>query len=227
MSRGQVSLPSQSQQPIEIAWVHREQLHPNEWNPNKMTAFIYAKAHESIAEHGFFDPLLVRPHPEPAMGYQIIDGEHRWMVGSDLGMDMFPVIIRDVDDVTARKLTLIANELHGQADPAKVSFLLKDLLDAGTPEEILRGLPFTEDILRSFLGFDPLPSLPPAPEPPVQPPDGGSGTGRWVERTYRMPTEAAEVLDQAIERAKAEASTGSDVEPWQALEMIAADFLAS
>lgn len=227
MSRGQVSQPPPKQPPIEIIWVHREQLHPNNWNPNKMNAFLYAKAYESIQEHGFFDPILVRPHPEAALGFQIIDGEHRWMVGSDLGMETFPIIVRDVDDVTAKKLTLIANELHGQAEPAKVTALLREILESESPEEMLKGMPFTEDVLKGFLGFDPLPPLPPAPEPPAgsPAPGGPGGEEKWVERTYRMPTDAAAVLDDAIAKARNEA--GDDIEPWQALELMAADYLGS
>lgn len=228
MSPAQASPPSRKQPPIEIVWVHREQLHPNTWNPNKMNAFLYTKAYESIVEHGFFDPLLVRPHPEPALGYEIIDGEHRWMVGSDAGMDTFPVIVRDVDTATAKKLTIIANELHGQADPAKVTSILREILESESPEEMLKGMPFTEDVLKGFLGFDPLPSLPPAPGPSgsdLPPGPGDPAPGRWVERTYRMPEEAASVLDDALEKAKSEA--GSDIEAWQALELMAADFLSS
>lgn len=228
MSQGRGLPPPPKQLPIEIIWVHRDQLHPNGWNPNKMTAFMYAKAYESISENGFFDPILCRPHPEKSLGFQIIDGEHRWMVGSDLGMDTFPVIVRDVDDVTAKKLTLIANELHGQADPQKVTELLREILESESPEEMLKGMPFTEDTLKGFLGFDPLPPLPPAPQPPAsRPPSdaGGSPGEKWVERTYRMPEGAADVISLAIGKVK-----GMDpklTEDWQALEMIAAEFIAS
>lgn len=229
MSRGQASLPSQKPPPIEIIWVHREQLHPNPWNPNKMNAFMYAKAIESIKENGFFDPILVRPHPKAALGWQIIDGEHRWMAGSDLGMDEFPIIVRDVDDATAQKLTLIANELHGQADPGKVSAVLRTLLESESPEEMLKGMPFTEDVLKGFLGFNPLPDLPPAPEAPGSPAGSPAGGEKWVERTYRMPETVAGVIDEALTKARNEAATGEPgtIEDWQALEMIAADFLGS
>lgn len=48
-------------------------------------------------------------------------------------------------------------------------------------------------------------------------------TDPWVERVFRMPRASAEVLDEAIR--KVQEQDGAD-QPWQALEMIAADFLA-
>ena len=55
-----------------------------------MTGVMYAKALESIEHYGFIDPLLVRQVSETI--YQIIDGEHRFRAGSDLGLDEFPCV---------------------------------------------------------------------------------------------------------------------------------------
>ena len=45
---------------------------------------------------------------------------------------------------------------------------------------------------------------------------------RWVMRSYRMPADAAEVLDDAIKKVQAEDSCPD----WQAIERLAADFLS-
>lgn len=209
----------------------RTSLHPNTWNVNRLNAFGFSKLLESITEFGFIDPILARACPYHA-DYEIIGGKHRWDAAEVLGIDVLPVIIVALDDAKARRLSLIDNELHGQADPVALGSMLKELLDDLGAEELLRGLPYTEDILAGILGFDPLPSLPAAPVlPPAGaslPPPGGA-VDRWVERTYRMPESVAGVLDDALDQAKAaiRAETGKEPEVFQALEVISAEYLAS
>jgi ParB-like chromosome segregation protein Spo0J len=196
----------------------RELLVPNPWNPNKMTAVMYGKAIESIDLYGFIDPLLVR---EQGGLFQIIDGEHRFRAGCDLGMQNFPVIIIDgLSDTSAKKLTIVMNELHGQADPTKMGDLLNEILSSSSLDDLLVGLPYDESILSGYLGVDALPPL--EPVPPLAPGDSSSKT-QWVERLFRMPKEVALIVDEAIEKAK----DGEEIEAWQALERVAAEYLAS
>jgi ParB-like chromosome segregation protein Spo0J len=205
--------------------IHKSELLPNPWNPNKMTGEMYAKALESIGTYGFIDPLLVRRVTTDVelniYHYQIIDGEHRFRAGSDLGMNSFDSIIIDVDDATAKKLTVVMNELHGQADPHKMGDLLDEILQATSLESLLVGLPFDEAVLAGYLQTS-LPDLPPlAASPPSV--TEGAGQTTWVERLYRLPKEVALVVDEAIEKAK----DGEEIEQWQGLERVAAEYLAS
>jgi hypothetical protein len=207
--------------------VARTSIHPNTWNVNRLNAFGYAKLLESMREYGFFDPILVRKcvlHGD----LEIIGGEHRWRAAGDLSIDTVPVMIIEVDDRTARKISIIDNELHGQADPRALGDLLRDLMETG-PEDILTALPYTDEILASLVGMKPLPPLPAAPLPaqPGSPPSqaGGAAGERWVERTYRMPESVAEVLDQALARARV--NLIDDAKDFEALEVIAAEYLAS
>ena len=205
-------------------------LHPNSWNVNKLNAFQYAKLLESIQTYGFWDPILARAcvlHGD----YEIIGGEHRWRAATQLNYDVLPVVVREMDDTIARKISLIDNELHGQADPITLGALLREIMEKEGPVEVLRGLPFTDDILRSLAGLTPLPPMLAASPPPGSTPQAESAapTERWVERTYRMPASVAQVLDDAIERARMNElnSTGQAIEPFQALEVLAAEYLAS
>lgn len=203
-----------------------DRLHPNPWNPNRMNAFMFAKALESIQEFGFIDPLTVRPH---GAQFEIIDGEHRYKAGCDLGMEVFPAFVIAATDTQARKLTLVLNELHGQASPDLLSSLLKDLEnDLGT-DELLKGLPYTDDVLKSFIDLPPLPALGTVETSSPTAPGSEEPKERWVEKTYRMPKSAAGVLDDALEKIRmAElADTGQALEDWQALERLAAEGLAS
>jgi ParB-like chromosome segregation protein Spo0J len=230
--------PTRTSRGQPSTWVAESRLypysefHPNSWNVNHMNAFQYAKLLESITEYGFTDPILARTcvlHGD----LEIIGGKHRWNAAGDLGLTELPAVVKDMDDRTARKLSLIDNELHGQADPKALGDLLKDLLEGDDVEDMLKGLPYTDDILKSLTGFSSLPPLPAALLPPtgdgLLPDTGGSAVEKWVERTYRMPADVAAVIDDALTKAKAElkAQAGTDIGDFQALEVIAAEYLAS
>lgn len=213
-------LPSSRLTPSNIT-IAREKILPNPWNPNRMTGVMYAKALESIELYGFIDPLLVRQVSESI--YQIIDGEHRFRAGSDLGMIEFPCVsLGEVSDTDAKKLTIVMNELHGQADPTRMGDLLNEILTLTSMDELLQALPYTEDILAGFLGVTDLTPLPGLGEPP-DPQASGDFKEPWVERLYKLPKTAALVVDEAIEKAK----DGDELENWQGLERVAADYLAS
>ena len=203
-----------------FARVRTTLLYENSWNPNKMTAFMYQKAVESLNEYGFIAPVIVR---RVGSLYEIIDGAHRWRAAKDLGVTEIPVVVvEELTDAQAKKLTVVLNELHGQLDPGKLSDLLGELMGAGSVEEVLSGLPFTTDMLKGFVGLDniPLPKMPKQERPKRQ--------ERWVERTFRMPASVDEVINEALARTKSRSITedGRPMEDWQALEVVCAEYLA-
>jgi ParB-like chromosome segregation protein Spo0J len=199
-----------------------DDIRPNTWNPNKMGEFEYGKLIESIDRYGFADPLTVR---QVEGGYQLVDGEHRLRAAKDAGLDRVPIInLGDISEDEAKALGIILNELKGHHDPKDLGALLDELLAHGEAEDILAGMPFTEDALRglvSLADFDWNTLGSPAEMESSRKPSPKKGT-HWVERTFRLPHEANEVLSQALDRAK----DGDDVNDWQALERIAADYLA-
>ena len=230
MSQTRASRGRPSTSIAEITPVSITDLHPNPWNVNRLNAFQYAKLVESIQTYGFWDPILARKcvlHGD----YEIVGGEHRWRAAGQLNYDVLPVVVREMDDVIARKISLIDNELHGQADPITLGALLREIMEQEGPVEVLRGLPYTDDILRSLTGFPPIPSVPSAAPPPGAPSPRADGAPaeKWVERTYRMPESVAQVIDDAVEKVKMNelGSTGQAIETFQALEVLAAEYLAS
>jgi ParB-like nuclease domain len=189
----------------------------NPWNPNRMTAAMFAKALESISLYGFIDPLTVRHLGENL--YQIIDGEHRYDAGIALGMDRFPcTVIEGLSDAQAKKLTIVLNELHGQADPGKMGDLLADILALTSLDDLLVALPYDEPVLAGFLQS----VMPTTPLEPLARSESESKEP-WAERLFKMPKTVALIVDEAIEKAK----DGEEIETWRALERVAADFLAS
>lgn len=193
---------------------------PNKWNPNRMQRDDYVKLMHDIELFGFIDPVTVRPHPDDPLIHQIIDGENRWRAAVDLGLKVIPYYdIGPVDDATAQKLTIALNELHGQYDPRLMGDLLNSLLRDETPASLLEQLPFSEEALAGLVGFKGFDwkGLD-KPEPTRK-----EASPKWVERTFRLPPEANEVLSDALAKAK----DGEEMSDAQALEMIAADFMAS
>lgn len=203
---------------MDFREVRPAELHPNAWNPNVMSQEDYDKALESIERFGFVDPITVR---EDLKGFEIIDGENRWRAASERRLPTVPIIVLEVDDDDARALTIVLNELRGQPDPTRLAALVQDLASRRPMAELERVLPFRRSQLaemvaarREEIDWDRLQ----APQPVAQ-----TDKTRWVERVFRLPADAAAVVDDAI--ARASASEGENLAQWQALELVCADYL--
>lgn len=205
--------------------VRLDECEPNPWNPNRMDAFTYSKVIDSLLTYGFIDPLTVRPNPlVGGKPWQIIDGENRWRGGLDLGIETCPAFnLGEVDDARAMKLTIVLNELRGQFDPREMSKLLGKLLEAEDPLTLAKSLPFTDAALQGMIGLSDLDL-------------GKTSVGkalaegeslktqreRWVERVFRLTTDANAIVQQALDKAK----DGEEMSDVQALEFVCAEYLA-
>ncbi|MHB8529513.1 MAG: ParB/RepB/Spo0J family partition protein, partial [Caulobacteraceae bacterium] len=63
----------------------------------------------SIRERGVVQPILVRPAPDHAGGYQIIAGERRWRAAQKAGLSAIPAIVRELSDAQSMEFALIEN----------------------------------------------------------------------------------------------------------------------
>lgn len=153
---------------LDVALLDIAKVRPNSWNPNVQNERQFQAEVESIISNGFLAPILVR---QEGSEYQIIDGEHRYKALSKIIADgmsgaknvkelveqkKIPAIVIDVDEVHAKRLTIIMNETRGRADLAK----LGDLLNTIAPElgaDLIVGLPYTPtqlDELMDIAEFD-------------------------------------------------------------------------
>lgn len=137
--------------PLEIVYVDISLLDPNPWNPNVQDESTAQAERESIEEHGFIDPVTVRRHPTVEGRFQIIDGEHRTQEAVALGHTEAPVVVLDVDEDTAKRLTMILNETRGDHDVAKLGALLADLAERFDLDALLIGLPYSSGELEHLL----------------------------------------------------------------------------
>lgn len=141
---------------LNIQHLSMDDVAPNAWNPNKQTERQFAAEIESIQDHGFIMPIIVR---QVDNAYQIIDGEHRYRaltamkaqgqsgagnVNDLLQAGHVPAIVLDADENTAKRLTIILNETRGRADLALLAEVVADLSQEIDVVDLLSGMPYTE-----------------------------------------------------------------------------------
>lgn len=213
-----------------------DKIHPNPWNPNVQTDFMYEKEKASIKKYGFVLPVIVRNQGKE---FQIIDGEHRWQAVHELqqaGVQIFTspskltplpfgyINVKNLGTVTdedAKQLTILMNELKGEHDVLKKAELLKELSETVPFEDLLEVLPYEPDELKNLIELTEF-NMNQFKEVEKEPDEEG-----WVTVKFRMSQEQANVVKHAIERLVREVPIdGKNVEA-RALEYIAADSLGT
>lgn len=207
--------------------IPKARIHPNPWNPNKMTDRQQQAVSESIGAYGQVLELLVRPHPEIGGEYQIIDGEHRFSVLPEI---VYCNVIHDLPEPDAKKLTVILNETRGDADKVELAHLLADL-QADFGEDLITGLPY------SSVDLDELVKLADIDWDQFSQNEGSSEGGKdasddgWTTILVKIPDEAMDVVNQAADLVKDQRDghlhKDKAISWGQILESLAADFLAS
>jgi ParB family chromosome partitioning protein len=188
-----------------------------------MSAPVFEKEKESINRFGMIDPVLVRPLPGGEDSYQIIDGEHRWRACKDLGHEEIPVVIIDVDEPTAKRLTITMNELRGDADPILLSEMLANLKKELDVEDLLSTMPYTADQLENIIDVASIDLDELANRDITLPGEGEEDD--WVTLASLMgrkavPKDAAVVIEAEVDRIAAYYGLTRG-NRWQALEIMA------
>jgi len=135
--------------------------HPD--NANRMGEDLLAKLVAHIRDNGKYPPLIIRPHPQHAGRYQILDGHHRAKALHQLGRTEACCEIWDVDDGQTDLLLLTLNRLCGEDDPYRRGALLKRAAELGGLKELAAKLP--EDVPRIHKLIEAT-QAPPLPSPP-------------------------------------------------------------
>ncbi|MBH8598607.1 MULTISPECIES: ParB N-terminal domain-containing protein [unclassified Thermoactinomyces] len=114
-----------------LQFVDRDQLKPNDYNPNVVPKENLKLLVQSILTNGWTLPIVVRPD------YTIIDGFHRWTVAGQeplrslLGGKV-PVVIVDHQDESANIYgTVTHNRARGTHLLAPMKAIVKRLMDSG------------------------------------------------------------------------------------------------
>lgn len=132
--------------------VNIDDIRPNTWNPNKMNKTVYEAEKQSLLTYGMVSPIVIRKCTDEE-GYEIVDGEHRYTIWYELGHKDIPcILIHNLQDKDAKKLTIILNETKGSPDKIELGKLLADL-QVDFKGDLNIGLPFTSDVINDLIDF--------------------------------------------------------------------------
>lgn len=93
----------------EVTEIPINKIRPAPWQPREtFEKEKIAALGESLKEKGIIQPIVVRKN-KTGDGYQIIAGERRWRAWEYTGKKTIPAVIKDVDDFTAKELSIIEN----------------------------------------------------------------------------------------------------------------------
>lgn len=136
--------------------VEIDALRPSPFQPRSRPEEGLEELVASVKRVGVVQPIPVRRAQE---GYEILAGERRWRAARLAGLEKVPVVVREVDDRTAREIALAENLLRENLNPLEetraVVALLQSLLDLESPEaviELLRRMRVRERRGEAFVG---------------------------------------------------------------------------
>jgi len=127
-------------------------LHEAPWNPNQMDEKLKGLLKNSLSRYGLVEPLVVRQIKESY--YEVLSGNQRLKVLTDLGKETIPCILVNLNDSDAMLLTQALNGIKGQDDLALKGALLKEVLSEVPENEILSLLPETTTSLNTLASMD-------------------------------------------------------------------------
>lgn len=118
----------------------------NDWNPNFVSSTIMNAIKDDIIKNGFLEVIVLQKHNKKLKkDYVIINGEHRYQALLQLWKDGYKLISKDsktgkekkvfgipstvidVNDKTAKALTIRLNREHGDLMPDKVGAIIRDI----------------------------------------------------------------------------------------------------
>jgi ParB-like chromosome segregation protein Spo0J len=168
-------------------------------NSNVMPDDLREKLKAHIKRTGRYPFVVVRPHPEEAGKFQVLDGHHRVQVLRDLGHTEARCDIWEVNDREAKLLLATLNRLQGQDLPIRRAALLHELLGEMNLEDLAGLLPESDkqiEELHALLEF-------PAEEVAALLEAEGEEAEKVLPRviSFVVTPEQEQLIEQAVERA--------------------------
>ncbi len=131
-------LPVEGQQRV----VPIEQVHASPLNPRKVFhEGDLAELANSLQQKGFVQPIITRA--DPAGGYEIVAGERRWRAAGKAGLQVVPIIVRDLDDKEMMELAIIENVQRADLNPIE---------EAAGYNELIQRFEYTQEQLAETIG---------------------------------------------------------------------------
>ena len=151
---------------IVIRMVNLEKIHPNVFNYNRQTNFIFEKQKESIRKYGFIEPIVCRDDSDKEGFLEIVNGEHRYLAliemfkaDETVYLDMAHTVqlkkghipvhnLGGISRSDAQQLCIALNEIKGKPDN---DVLADNIAELRKMEIDLSALPYTETELESYI----------------------------------------------------------------------------
>ncbi len=143
-------------------------LDPAPYNPQKMPLAKFEALKLSIRTYGFVDPIVAQKKTNRIIGgHHRLKGTKEICVEDGVAMPKLPVILLDVSDRDAKKLSMALNN-HGDPDPQLLGELLFSMRqDAPFAQEEIQVMGLTgEDVDKYIHLVDPDPPPNTNPDPP-------------------------------------------------------------
>ena len=109
---------------------------------------MLARLKNSITRFDLVDNLVVRKLKEDA--YEVLSGNQRLQVLTDLGYSHVPCVVVGLDDAEARLLAQGLNRIEGEDDLGLKAELFKEVLRTLPQSEVLSILPESEESLKAL-----------------------------------------------------------------------------
>ena len=127
--RKEVAKKNKVLESLDIQYINVNDIHPNEWNPNRQSEHDFELLLKSMREDGFTQPVVAIKTDDGLI--KIVDGEHRWRAAHTLGFEDIPVVITPMTEEQAKIATLRHNRARGSEDVDLTAELLRDLEKLG------------------------------------------------------------------------------------------------
>lgn len=120
---------------------------------------------DSIRLKGVLQPLLVRPIDNPKNKnetiYQIVAGERRWQASLKAGLEMVPVLIRELSDQDVLEIGVVENVQRADLNPIEEGLAYKALTEqfGRTQDEIAKAIGKSRPHITNMLRLLTLPKL--------------------------------------------------------------------
>lgn len=138
-------------QPVSnVQWLNRDELHANDYNPNRVPPTELKLLATSIFEDGWTQPIVARRYV--GAGLQIVDGFHRWTVSEQRavhGMTGGLVPVVQLPDALDRASQMMSTVRHNRARGTHYVVRMAEIVD-----ELANGLGVEPTEIMQRLGME-------------------------------------------------------------------------
>src|SRR5690625_944610 len=100
---------------------------PNPYQPRKtFHADSIEELKQSIIEYGIIQPLIVR---KSIKGYEIVVGERRYRAAKEAGLNVIPVVVKELSDHKMMELALLENLQREDLTPIEEAEAFNNLMN--------------------------------------------------------------------------------------------------